>query len=318
MRRIASIDIGTNTALLLVAEVTSEGEINPLIQKETIVRLGEGVDKSGKLKETAVQRTLITIDEYIKVAKELEVDDFVVSGSSALRDAENQDLFLRRCNELFGFDVQVLTGEDEARLTYFGALSNKRNLQGRIFLVDIGGGSTEFIWGNQREIEHVISLNIGSVRLTERCVKHDPITDNEFDLVKQEIKAHLDKVDKKWHARNHHFIGVAGTVTTLAAMYLKVEPYDSDIVDGSGLTLQHIVKIIEELRVKSIDERRVIPGLKPERADVILAGAIILLESMKYFASEKVIVSDRGLRFGLILKFLNQDLIEQRNKPSMI
>lgn len=305
MKRIAAIDIGTNTALLLVSQLSAHGDIQPLIQKETIVRLGEGVDRSGLLKPEAIKRTLITLNDYIKMAHDLGAKVVLASGTSALRDAKNRENFVAQVKKKLYIDIRVLTGDEEARLTYFGALSNKAYLEGRIFLIDIGGGSTEFITGTRNAIKNALSLDIGSVRLTERFVKHDPITEFEFNKLKQSVNEQLKYCCKnQWDLNSKHFIGVAGTVTTLAAMHMELEPYDSERVDGSILTYEQLTKIINTLKIKSLKERKMLPGLKPERADVILAGAVILLETMRQFNFQKIIVSDRGLRFGMIVHYL--------------
>jgi len=306
MKRIAAIDIGTNTALLLVAEIRHRREIHPLIQKETIVRLGEGVDKTGALKQEAIARTLTALNDYVETAHDAGAKVILASGTSALRDAKNRDLFIEQVNQLLNIDVQVLTGDEEARLTYLGALSNKTYLHGKIILIDIGGGSTEFICGNKKTIKYATSLDIGSVRLTEQCVKHDPIKDYEYEAIKQMVRRQLEKIYNKMHKNNKHFLGVAGTVTTLAAIHMELEVYSSELVDGSMITFNQIAQIFDRLKIKPLEERKMTRGLKPERADVILAGAVILLETMRQFHFDKLIVSDRGLRFGLVSHYLQK------------
>lgn len=301
MKRVGAIDIGTNTALLLVAEITDENEIHPLLEEENIVRLGEGVDASKKLKPRAVARVLNAIEEYLQKANALQAEEMVISGTSAVRDAENRSELITQIQDTFGIRMRILSGDEEARLTYFGALSNKKYLQNRILLMDIGGGSTEFIMGTQGGIQKAISLDIGSVRLTERLIKHDPISDSEFAEVQEVINNYLQGALRDWRHGAEHFVGVAGTITTLAAMDLKLEPYDPVAVDNSTLTFETVNTLTEMLRSKTLAEKKRIPGLMPERADVILCGAMILSEVMKFFGYEKVTVSDRGLRHGLIL-----------------
>ncbi len=304
MKRVAAIDIGTNTALLLIAEIRNQDEIYPLVQQERIVRLGEGVDKTKCLKKEAIARTLMAVKEYLKVVADYDTTNVVISGTSAVRDAQNRDFFVNRFRDEFGLEFQILTGVEEAQLTYLGALSNKTDLDGEIFLIDIGGGSTECILGTQNSIQNTISLDIGSVRLTERFAKNDPVTNDEFNLIRECVKEQLIKISDNWHFKPGHFVGVAGTVTTLAAMNLKLTQYNPEIVDNSILSNQQIADIVDNLKSQTLSERKLLPGLKPERADIILSGAIILLEFMKQFNFQKVIVSDRGLRFGLLFKFL--------------
>ncbi len=300
MTKIAAIDIGTNTALLLVAEVTKQNEIIPIAQEEKIVRLGQGVDRAENLNLEAIGRTLRAIREQVKIAEDLGVEKILISGTSAVRDAANRETLLSEIKNNFGITMQILSGDEEAELTYFGALSNK-NLQGDILLVDIGGGSTEFIFGTQQKIKHAFSLNIGSVRLTERFIRNDPITDTEYKSIRRAVKEQLSSL-KSLDAGQ--LMGIAGTITTLAAMHLQMNTYDSAKVDNSLLTISQAEKIVSDLKKETLSQRRKFLGLKPERADVILAGALILLEVMQHFKFNATLVSDRGVRFGLILQEL--------------
>ncbi len=300
MTKIAAIDIGTNTALLLVAEVTKQNEIIPIAQEEKIVRLGQGVDRNENLNLEAIGRTLRAIREQVKIAEDLGAEKILISGTSAVRDAANREILLSEIKNNFGITMQVLSGDEEAELTYFGALSNK-NLQGDILLVDIGGGSTEFIFGTQQKIKHAFSLNIGSVRLTERFIRNDPITDTEYKSIRRAVKEQLSSL-KSLDAGQ--LMGIAGTITTMAAMHLQMNTYDSAKVDNSLLTISQAEKIVSDLKKETLSQRRKFLGLKPERADVILAGALILLEVMQHFKFNATIVSDRGVRFGLILQEL--------------
>lgn len=304
MSRIAAIDIGTNTVLLLVAEVDSKSQIVPLVQKEIVVRLGKGVDRTGNLDAEAIGRAIQALRGYKQTAHEHGVSAILASATSAVRDANNRDDFLRRVQTDLNMDVRVLTGEEEARLTYRGALSNRKPLQGKLAVIDIGGGSTEFILGNQHHIDQAVSLNFGSVRLTERFIKHDPITADEYNLVQQTIRQQLNQLRREDFA-GRALIGVAGTVTTLAAMQKKMKNYRPELVDGTELSLADISEIVKNLQVTTLAERKRLPGLQPERADVILAGALILQEAMRRFGQIRVLVSDRGLRFGLVVDYLD-------------
>jgi len=300
MTKIAAIDIGTNTALLLVAEVTKQNEIVPIAQEEKIVRLGQGVDRNENLNLEAIGRTLRAIREQVKIAEDVGVEKILISGTSAVRDAANRETLVSEIKNNFGITMQILSGDEEAELTYFGALSNK-NLQGDILLVDVGGGSTEFIFGTQQKIKHAFSLNIGSVRLTERFIRNDPITDTEYKSIRRAVKEQLSSL-KSLDAGQ--LMGIAGTITTMAAMNLQMDTYDSAKVDNSLLTISQAEKIVSDLKKETLSQRKKFLGLKPERADVILAGALILLEVMQHFKFNETLVSDRGVRFGLILQEL--------------
>ena len=195
MKKIAAIDIGTNTALLLVANVSGQNEINPIKQEEKIVRLGQGVDQNRNLSEEAITRTLTAIRQQVEIAGDLGAEQVLISGTSAVRDAANREVLLNAIKDDFGITMQVLSGEEEAKLTHFGALSNK-NLLGDILVVDIGGGSTEFILGTKKKIKLATSLNIGSVRLTERFIENDPIRDHEYNSMRQKIQEQLSSLEK--------------------------------------------------------------------------------------------------------------------------
>lgn len=300
MQKIAAIDIGTNTALLLVAEVTQGNEILPIVQEEWIVRLGQGVDRKKNLSSEAIARTLAAIQEQIEIVRDLGVEQILISGTSAIRDAVNREILLDAIKNDFGITLQVLSGDEEAKLTYFGALSNQ-NLPGDILVVDIGGGSTELIFGTQQKIEYATSLNIGSVRLTERFIGTDPITDAEYNSIRHAIKEQLTSLK---HFDAEQLVGIAGTITTLAAMQLQMDIYDSLTIDNSPITISKVEKIISVLKKKTLSQRKKMPGLKPKRADVILAGALILVEVMQHLKFTEILVSDRGVRFGLILQEL--------------
>ncbi len=302
MKRRAAIDIGTNTALLLVAEVSEGNVIQPLYQQEKIVRLGQGVDRKKNLNDAAIERTLNAIQEYFSIVDDFNAELVVISGTSAVRDAGNRDFLVERIRQRFGVELRILSGQEEAILTYQGALSNKGSLDGEILLVDIGGGSTECIVGTQSSIEDSVSMDIGSVRLTERCLHSDPVSDSEFAQMQDLINTHLRSAFADWRKSPRHFVGVAGTVTTVAAMSLGLEIYDGAKVDSCVLAQNLVNEILSDLKSKTIEERKRIAGLKPERADVILAGVAILAELMQFFDFDQVLVSDRGLRFGLLLE----------------
>ncbi|MFQ5708605.1 MAG: hypothetical protein ACE5HO_14205 [bacterium] len=306
MKKIAAIDIGTNTALLLVAEIDARGHLKPVLQKETIVRLGQGVDQRGRLQPEAMSRTLQALREYRLLARELNAEQILAAGTSAVRDAKNRNDFVSRIKNELNLELQILTGKQEARLTHLGALSNKSYLKGGVVVIDIGGGSTEFIFGDRDQIEFAQSLDLGSVRLTERFVRHDPISEEEFGRIRESVAEGLEKLHRSACSNKRHLVGVAGTVTTLAAIQAKMANYQPEVIDGDRLSLDQIRAIVDELKIKTLAERKKIVGLHPKRADVILAGAVILLESAGGLGFQEVTVSDRGIRFGLILDYLTR------------
>jgi exopolyphosphatase/guanosine-5'-triphosphate,3'-diphosphate pyrophosphatase len=308
-KRLASFDLGTNTFLLLIAEV-SDGRIEPLFEKETIVRLGQGVDAAGNLNAEAMQRGYVCLQEYVALARRYGAEKIFAVGTSALRDAANRSAFLRTAFEKTGVRIEIISGAKEARLTFAGTLSNKTNLPGPIAVLDIGGGSTELVIGDPKpfltESETSLqarSVDIGSVRLTERFVQSDPARPEEVRPLRQQAETVMRA---SWPATDlaqvKTLIGTAGTITTLAAMAQTMREYEPRRIDGFVLTRQKLGEISSELRRRNIAERQQLPGLSPARADVILAGAIILETFLDLYKFSALMVSDRGLRYGVLVE----------------
>jgi exopolyphosphatase/guanosine-5'-triphosphate,3'-diphosphate pyrophosphatase len=301
---LASVDIGTNTALLLVAKLEGD-EIRTLYDEERIVRLGEEVDTRRLLLPQAIDRTVTALVDYKKIAERYGAERLLLSGTSAVRDAANREALLEQIRQSTGIEMRVLSGEDEARLTWLGTLSNKK-VRGTILMMDIGGGSTEFMVGALGGLEKAVSLDIGSVRLTERFLASDPPRASEARQVRECIKEALSGVDLLKELTDVTFIGVAGTITTLAAIHLGLENYDSARVDGFSLDLGDIETMLDSMQKMTLTERKMIKGLNPKRADVMVAGVILLHETMQFLNLEKVLVSDRGLRYGLALDYASR------------
>jgi len=304
MRPVASVDVGTNTALLLVADGTAE-TLNPLHEEETIVRLGEGVDESRQLLPAAMTRVADALEHYVGVCRRYDVATMLLTGTSAVRDAANREQLMALLRTRFGLDMILLSGEEEARLTFLGAMSNKAALSAPAVLIDIGGGSTELILGARGQVDSAVSLDIGSVRLTERVLRSDPVRDDELRRLGEIIRGALRQIPFET-TTPATLVGVAGTVTTLAAMHLNMTHYSAEIIDHATLSLNDVERLIGELQSKTLAERKKIPGLHPKRADVILAGAAILAESMRHLGKTELLVSHRGLRYGVILDYLKR------------
>ncbi len=306
--RLATIDLGTNTFLLLISEWRN-GEIHTVYQTAKIVRIGEGVDRSGRFAEAPMQRAMECLKQFADLAHEYGAQTVLACGTSAFRDARNREDFIRRVRDKLGIDIQVISGEQEAEYSYLGALSNKRHLPEPFLMLDIGGGSTELCWGDRERMQGRLSLDIGSVRLTERFLNHDPVLPEEVQMARCEIAETLGqrvaggKIFKQKGNNGGTFLGVAGTVTTLAAMHQQVEPYDPERIDGSLLPLAAVDELIDAIARRTIAERRRMIGLSPKRADVILAGALILQAVMRHLERESIVVSDRGLRYGMALAY---------------
>lgn len=299
MARYAAIDVGTNTVLLLVAEQTPAG-FSPVAERSAITRLGQGVDASRRLLPEAMKRTLDAVGEFAAEATALGAQGLVVSATSAARDAQNGADFLAEAKRRAGVDVEILSGEEEARLSYlavatdFGAEAAEREL----VALDIGGGSTEFIFGNGPAVRFHTSINIGSVRLTERCVRADPPDAEDMARLDAELASALLPVARP--GPGALVVGVAGTVTSLYAVAHAISPYDAMRVHGGWLSRETLRQTRAQLACLPLATRRTLPGLQPERADVIVAGAVLLERALDHLGAAGARVSDRGLRWGLL------------------
>lgn len=304
MARVACIDIGTNSVLLLIAEQSPRGPV-ALVEQATITRLGQGVDRTGQLAPEACERTLACLRTYAAVIAEHGATRVVAVGTSAMRDASNGAEFRARAAELLGTEPRVISGDEEAALTFTGALSGLA-VTGPLLVFDVGGGSTEIIVGESAQarerVTHARSLDIGSVRLFERFIAHDPPTHHECQAIRNFVATELASYGPIPNQKT--LVGVAGTVTTLAAIDLKLESYDSALVHGARLSARRVREIAADLAQLSAEERKRLAGLAPERADVIVAGALLVHEVLLWAQCEELVVSDRGVRWGLATRLL--------------
>jgi exopolyphosphatase/guanosine-5'-triphosphate,3'-diphosphate pyrophosphatase len=308
--RVATIDIGTNTVLLLVAERSGQGKLEPVRERATITRLGQGVDRTRKLAPEAIGRTIACLDEYAAIVRQCGVERTAVVGTSAMRDAHGGDEIADRVRAAFGVDVQVLSGDAEARLTFAGGTSGLDVGAGEpVAVFDIGGGSTEVILGHAGSsvIEFARSFDVGSVRLTERHIAHDPATAAELAAVESSARATFGGVPPLMG--DGPPIGVAGTVTTLAAVSLGLVPYDGAQVHGMVLDREALRGVVRRLAAMDVETRRAVRGMEPKRADVIVAGGLIVLAILDHWNCSAVRVSDRGVRWGLAEELSDADRV---------
>lgn len=296
-RRVAAIDIGTNSVLLLIASVDRLGALRAIEERATITRLGEGVDRSRELSPAAIERTLACLADYASVISTHGVTLVDAVGTSAMRDARGGVELRHRAKELLGVEPRTISGDDEARLTFRGGLSGL-DVSGPVVVFDIGGGSTEFIRGSADELtqESGLSVDVGSVRLTERHVRTDPPTADELSAVRANIDRALAVVPPLTGAT---LVGVAGTVTTLAAIAHGVDPYDARQIHGAILSREQLDRAVTQLATLPLSERQRLPGLSPKRADVIVSGAILCAAILDKAGNDHVVVSDRGVRWGV-------------------
>lgn len=303
MTRVAAIDVGTNSTRLLVAESDARG-FRPLERRMTITRLGQGVDRTRALAPEALQRTLATIADYAATCGEYEVQNLRVTGTSAVRDARNRDEFFLGVRRLTGSDPELLTGDAEARVTFLGATSDLE--PGGVLVVDIGGGSTELIYGD-KEPERLVSLDIGCVRLFEKHLVSDPPSAAELDSLRAEVDRSLHSAKGPLNVpAGTRLVGVAGTVSQLATLKAGVPVYDPDVNHHSVLTHGDVRQLARRLESLTYEQRKQVKGLEPGRVDVIVAGAEILLQVMEAFDAAEVLVSERDILDGLVLELLER------------
>ena len=299
--RVAAFDIGTNSVLLLIAERGVDGRVEALFERSTITRLGKGVDRSRSLAPDAIARTLECLRRDAQVADQFAVDGRVAVATSAVRDAGGAGAFLDAARQVIGVRPEVIDGPTEARLTHAGALAGLA-LQGPVGVFDVGGGSTEIVTElRDRQGVEVVSLDIGAVRMTERHIVSDPPSAQELAAIRADVRLHLAGAPRSLGPIT--WVGIGGTVTTLCAMDLAMTRYDGARVHGCPLRASAIREWVRKLSAMGMAERRVLPGLEPARADVILAGAVIVEELLGWAGVQSLTVSDRGVRWGLALRW---------------
>jgi exopolyphosphatase/guanosine-5'-triphosphate,3'-diphosphate pyrophosphatase len=303
-RRVAAIDIGTNTVLLLVAEEAGTAgtqRLRPVLERATITRLGQGVDASGELAPDAIERTRVCLEAYAREISAAGAERVAIVGTSAMRDARGGEGLRARIASMFGVEARVLTGDEEAHLTFAGAVGGLALPEGdEVAVFDVGGGSTEVVIGTVRgggAPRFARSFDIGSVRLTER---HGERIAEIESAVRTEL-AGLPVLPSA-----HPPIGVAGTMTTLAAVSLGLEPYDGARVHGHVMPATEVRRVVGELAEMDIERRRRVPGMEPARADVIVAGGVIVQTLLALWHTDSVVVSDRGVRWGLAEQLLQE------------
>jgi exopolyphosphatase/guanosine-5'-triphosphate,3'-diphosphate pyrophosphatase len=291
------VDVGTNSARLLVADVAG-GRVTEVARRSTVTRLGRGVDLSGQLSDEAVEATCEAIAEYVAIYREAGANTVRAIATSAVRDASNGSAFVAELRERFALSARVLDGEEEARLTYLGATAEAPPTEPTL-VVDIGGGSTELIVGAGEEIAFHASLQAGVVRHTERHIASDPPAAVELEALAADIRSLLEaSVDGRSEARATAGIAVAGTPTSLAAIEMELDLYDPKRVHEHVLSLPSIQRMLSRLASTSLVERIEIAGMHRDRAPTIVAGVVILVETMRAFGLERIEVSEHDILYG--------------------
>ncbi|WP_369223179.1 exopolyphosphatase [Streptomyces sp. R39] len=308
MTRVAAIDCGTNSIRLLVADANpGTGELVDLDRRMVIVRLGQGVDRTGRLAPEALARTFAACREYAAVIKEYGAERLRFVATSASRDAENRDEFVRGVLDVLGVEPEVISGEQEAEFSFTGAtkeLTGRDDLAKPFLVVDIGGGSTEFVVGGEH-VRAARSVDVGCVRMTERHLVHeghvsDPPTEAETAAMWADIERALDLAEETVPLREAHtLVGLAGSVTTLAAIHQDLPEYDSAAIHHSRIPYARVREITEWLLRSTHAERAAIPSMHPGRVDVIGAGALVLQSVMERVGAAEVVVSEHDILDGI-------------------
>jgi exopolyphosphatase/guanosine-5'-triphosphate,3'-diphosphate pyrophosphatase len=306
MTPVAAVDCGTNSIRLLIAEGTESGGLVDLERRTEIVRLGQGVDATGEFHPDALARTFAAVEEYAKLIRQAEVpvDRIHFVATSATRDVRNREEFFAGVRERLGVTPDVITGDREAQLSFTGALSRVRPEGEPALVMDIGGGSTEFIVGSfDADMSFAISLDIGSVRITERFLKSSPPTAADLPAAAKYVDSLLASSAVDFGSVGT-WIGVAGTATTLAGVYLELAEYDRERVHGASIPVEGLAALLERLSSMTADEIRALPSMHPGRADVITGGTLIASRVAVHVPVPDMIVSESDILDGIALELL--------------
>lgn len=307
--RVAAIDCGTNSIRLLIAEPDGSGGLADLERRLEIVRLGQGVDATGEFHPDALRRTFAAVDGYAELIKKAEVPTGKVHfvATSAARDVKNREAFFAGVKERLGVLPDVISGETEARLSFLGALSRVKPEGEPVLVMDIGGGSTELITGGaDGELHSAVSLDVGSVRVTERFFKQNPVADDDLERAAGYVDDLLTGSGVDFDSIGA-WIGVAGTVTTLAGVYLELERYDRERVHGARIPLAAIAEQLHRLARLTVDQIRALPSMHPGRADVITGGALVESRIAARVHLDHLIVSESDILDGIALQLIAGD-----------
>ncbi|MEO6884903.1 MAG: Ppx/GppA phosphatase family protein [Jatrophihabitantaceae bacterium] len=304
--RVAGIDCGTNSIRLLVADVVPGSGLVDVVREMKVVRLGQDVDRTGRLAPEAIERTRVALTEYAATIGRLGVERVRMTATSATRDASNRADFVTMVRAALGTDPEVITGAEEAALSFTGAISGLRGVRGSLLVADIGGGSTELVLGGG-ELEGLRShsMDVGCVRMTERHLHDDPPTAVQIEATVADLNAAIDRaaLDVPLN-RAGTFVGVAGTVTTVAAIALGLDHYDAEAIHGSVLSAQTVHEVVDRLLGMTREERTAISVMHPGRVDVIGGGALVLRTLMQRTGAAEIVVSEHDILDGIALSLL--------------
>jgi exopolyphosphatase/guanosine-5'-triphosphate,3'-diphosphate pyrophosphatase len=299
MPRYAVIDVGTNSVKFNISERRDDGSWQTLVDRAEVTRLGEGLEKTGAISSEAMERTIDAIAGMAAEAKERQVTAIAAVGTMGMRTARNSQQFIDAVEQRCGIRIEIIPGEEEGRLAYLAVKSGLGLGDGSLAVFDTGGGSTQFTFGCGSVVAERFSLNVGAVRFTEDYHLDGIVSAEQLQAALDAIGKDLSRLDGK--SSPEELVGMGGAITNIAAVKHQLAKYDPDVIQGSVLECAEIDRQIELYRTKSLEDRRSIVGLQPKRADVILAGACIVKTVMDKLHKDKLSVSDRGLRHGLLI-----------------
>jgi exopolyphosphatase/guanosine-5'-triphosphate,3'-diphosphate pyrophosphatase len=301
-KKVASIDIGTNTIRMAVWEKDSQGNFQEIHSNRAIVRLGEGMSSEKKLLAHRMEKAIKTLSEFQEECKNIGDVKICAVATSAVREADNKNEFVENVKKEVGLEINVIPWEEEARLTLGGIFWRLPQDEVMTLSFDIGGGSTEFILSNGSQLVRSYGTLLGVVRLTEKYLTQHPIDDQEYEKIESFLREEIIKIwDSFSNPKILKIIGTAGTVTTLAAIRDNVIPYDPDKIHGVLLKIDEIREIQDKLKKMTLEERLQLPALERGREDLIVSGTAIVIQVMEIFEIEELTVCEYGLREGIIL-----------------
>jgi exopolyphosphatase / guanosine-5'-triphosphate,3'-diphosphate pyrophosphatase len=296
--RHAVVDVGTNSVKFVIAERAADGSWTAVVDRSEVTRLGEGLDDSGELQPTPVERTVEAIAGMVDEARAAGVAEIVAVGTAGLRIASNSAAFVAAVRERTGVEVEVISGEEESRLAYLAVTSALELDEGTLVVFDTGGGSSQFTFGRAGEVDERFSVNVGAVRFTERFGLDRVVDEETLSSALRAMATDLDRLDGR--EPPDLVVGMGGAVTNLTAVKHELATYDPKVIQGAVLEAAEVDRQIELYRARTADERRRIVGLQPKRAEVILAGACIVRTVLAKLGRDSLTVSDRGLRHGVL------------------
>jgi exopolyphosphatase/guanosine-5'-triphosphate,3'-diphosphate pyrophosphatase len=299
MPRYAVIDVGTNSVKFNISERRLDGTWQTLVDRAEITRLGEDLEKTGEISAEAMTRTVSAIAAMVSQARDAGVAEIASIGTMGMRTARNSQQFADMVEQRCGVQIETIPGQEEGRLAYLAVKAGLGLAEGSLVIFDTGGGSTQFTFGRGSTVEEQFSLNVGAVRLTEKYGLAGAISPEQLHTAMDAIASEFTRIDGT--PSPDGLVGMGGAVTNIAAVKHQLSKYDPDVIQGSVIERIEVERQIELYRSKSIEERRGIIGLQPKRADVILAGTCIVKIVMDKFSKDKLSVSDRGLRHGLLI-----------------